>query len=197
MLPYAFMRHSLILFVSLFLLAACSGGKTDPVREAIKGEIMGNMSQDFTSVEIFSVEKIDSTTFRTELDRRKKAFTTKRDADSELLLKYMQEGKRRNASIKNDSYKNDLRILLGLDSLGTVHAAILDDIAYYDYRFNAKAKGKDVTMQFRDTYISITPDGKVISMAAERRDLHKSAGRVIPGYYELVKGADEEEESEE
>jgi hypothetical protein len=35
-------------------------------------------------------------------------------------------------------------------------------------------------------------------MAAERRDLHKSAGRVIPGYYELVKGADEEEsESEE
>ena len=192
------MKKSFILFVSVLLLAACGGSKTDPVREAIKGEIMGNMSQDFTGVEIFSVEKIDSTTFRTELDRRKKAFTTKRDADSGLLLKYMQEGKRRNAAIKNDSYKNDLRILQGLDSLGTVHAAILDDVAYYDYRFNAKAKGKDVTMQFRDTYISITPDGKVISMAAERRDLHKSAGRVIPGYYELVKGADEEEsESEE
>jgi hypothetical protein len=192
------MKKSFILFVSVLLLAACGGSKTDPVREAIKGEIMGNMSQDFTGLEIFSVEKIDSTTFRTELDRRKKAFTTKRDADSELLLKYMQEGKRRNAAIKNDSYKNDLRILQGLDSLGTVHAAILDDVAYYDYRFNAKAKGKDVTMQFRDTYISITPDGKVISMAAERRDLHKSAGRVIPGYYELVKGADEEEsESEE
>ena len=192
------MKKSFILFVSVLLLAACGGSKTDPVREAIKGEIMGNMSQDFTGVEIFSVEKIDSTTFRTELDRRKKAFTTKRDADSELLLKYMQEGKRRNAAIKNDSYKNDLRILQGLDSLGTVHAAILDDVAYYDYRFNAKAKGKDVTMQFRDTYISITPDEKVISMAAERRDLHKSAGRVIPGYYELVKGADEEEsESEE
>jgi len=191
------MRHSLVLSVSILLLVSCGGGKTDPVKESIKGEIMGNMSQDFTSVEVTSVEKIDSTTFRTELDRRKKAFVAKRDADSEFLLKYMQEGKRRNAAIKNESYVNDLRILQGLDSLGTAHAAILDDIAYYDYRFSATAKGKDVTMQFRDAYISITPDGKVVSMTSERRDLHKSAGRVIPGYYELVKGADEEEESEE
>ena len=188
------MRHSLILFVSLVLLAACGGAKTDPVKEAIKGEIMGNMPQDFTSVEVTYVEKVDSTTFRTELDRRKKAFTLKRDADSEFLLKYMQEGKRRNAAIKNESYVNDLRILQGLDSLGAAHADILDDIAYYDYRFSARAKGKDVTMQFRDAYIAITPDGRVISMTAERRDLHKVAGRVIPGYYDLVKGSDEEDE---
>ena len=129
-------------------------------------------------------------------DRRKKAFTLKRDADSEFLLKYMQEGKKKNASIKSESYMNDLRILQGLDSLGKANAAILDDVAYYDYRFSATAKGKDVTMQFRDAYISITPDGRVISMTAERRDLHKSAGRVIPGYYELVKGSDEEEDFE-
>ena len=48
-------------------------------------------------------------------------------------------------------------------------------------------------MQFREAYISITPDGKVISMAAERRDLHKAAGRVIPGYAELLKGAGEDD----
>ena len=191
------MRHSLIIFVSVLLLAACGGSKTDPVKEAIKGEIMGNMAQDFISVDVTFVEKIDSTTFRTELDRRKKAFTTKRDADGEFLLKYMQEGKRRNAAIKNESYVNDLRILQGLDSLGIKHADILDDVAYYDYRFSATAKGKDVTMQFRDAYIAITPDGQVISMTAERRDLHKSAGRVIPGYYELVKGLDEEDNDED
>ena len=188
------MKKASIFFVSLLLLFSCGGKTSDPVRDAIKGEIMDNMFQEFTDVNITNVEKIDSTTFRTELDRRKKAFTIKRDADGEFLLKYMQEGKKKNASIKSESYQNDLRILQGLDSLGAALAATLDDVAYYDYRFSATAKGKDVTMQFRDAYIAITPDGRVISMTAERRDLHKSAGRVIPGYYELVKGADEEDE---
>ena len=188
------MKKASICFVSLLLLFSCGGKTSDPIRDAIKGEIMDNMFQEFTDVNITNVEKIDSTTFRTELDRRRKAFTIKRDADSEFLLKYMQEGKKKNASIKSESYLNDLRILQGLDSLGAALATSLDDIAYYDYRFSATAKGKDVTMQFRDAYIAITPDGRVISMTAERRDLHKSAGRVIPGYYELVKGADEEDE---
>lgn len=183
-----------MLFAALLpLLVACGGRASDPVQEAIRGEIMGNMSQEFSDVTINFVEKIDSTTFRQELDRRKKAFTLKRDADSELLLKYMSEGKRRNATIKSDSYKQDLAILQGLDSLEAAHAAILDDIAYYDYRFSADAKGQGLKMQFRNAYISITPDGKVISMTAERRDLHKGAGRVIPGYIELVKGSDEDD----
>ena len=82
-----------MLFAALLpLLASCGGKAPDPVHEAIKGEIMGNMSQEFSDVTINRVEKIDSTTFRQELDRRKKAFTLKRDADSEFLLKYMNEG---------------------------------------------------------------------------------------------------------
>ncbi len=183
-----------ILFAALLpLLVSCGGHAVDPVHEAIKGEIMGNMSQDFTDVTINFVEKIDSTTFRQEFDRRRNVFTLKRDADSDLLLKYMTEGKKRNASIKSDSYKQDLVILQGLDSLEAAHSAILDDIAYYDYRFSADAKGHGLKMQFRNAFISITPGGRVISMTAERRDLHKSAGRVIPGYVELVRGSDEED----
>jgi len=190
--------HKLIFFAaSLLLLASCGGKTVDPVHEAIKGEILGNMDQQFSDVSINRVEKIDSTTFRTELDRRKKTFATKRDADSDFLIKYMSEGKRRNAELKSESYRKDLIILQGLDSLEVALADILDDIAYYDYRFSAEAKGQDVTMQFRDAYISITPDGRVISMTAERRDLHKGAGRVIPGYLELLKGAGEDDEDTE
>ncbi|MBR3012450.1 MAG: hypothetical protein IKH60_03900 [Bacteroidales bacterium] len=191
------MHKFLVFAASLLLLASCGGKTADPVHEAIKGEILGNMDRQFSDVSINKVEKIDSTTFRTELERRKKVFMTKRDADSELLIKYMTEGKRRNAEIKSESYRKDLLILNGLDSLESAIAGILDDIAYYDYRFSADAKGQDVNMQFRDAYISITPDGRVISMTADRRDLHKSAGRVIPGYYELVKGAGEDEEESE
>ena len=176
----------------LLLLSSCGGNAPDPVVEAITGEIMG-MPQQFTDVTVTKYEKVDSTTFRTELERRKKVFTTKRDVDSDFLIKYMTEGKKRNAEIKTESYRKDLVILQGLDSLERVHAAILDNVAYYDYRFNASAKAKDVTMQFRESYISITPDGKVISMAAERRDLHKAAGRVIPGYAELLQGAGEDD----
>lgn len=187
------MRKIILFAASLLLLASCGGRTPDPVVEAIKGEIIGNMPQKFTDVTVTKYEKIDSTTFRQELERRKVVFTTKRDVDSDFIIKYHSEGKKRNAEIKTESYRKDLLILQGIDSLERAHAAILDDIAYYDYCFNAAAKGKDVSMQFREAYISITPDGKVISMAAERRDLHKAAGRVIPGYAELLKGAGEDD----
>ena len=190
--------HRIFVFAaSLLLLASCGGKTVDPIHEAIKGEILGNMDQQFSEVSILKVEKIDSTTFRTEFDRRKDAFATKRDADSDLLIKYMTEGKRRNAEIKSESYRKDLIILRGLDSLEVALADILDDIAYYDYRFSASAKGEGMNMQFRDAYISITPDGRVIGMTAERRDLHKGAGRVIPGYLELVQGSGEDDEDTE
>ena len=189
------MHKLLFIAASLLLLASCGGKTSDPVHEAIKGEIMGNMDQQFSDVSIIKVEMIDSTTYRTELDRRKNAFALKRDADSNLLIKYMTEGKRKNAEIKTESYRKDLVILQGLDSLEVALADILDDVAYYDYRFSADAKGQGMNMQFRNAYISITPDGRVISMTSERSDLHKSAGRVIPGYLELLKGsgADDEE----
>lgn len=191
------MRRFIFIAASLLLLASCGGKAVDPVHEAIKGEIMGNMEQQFSDVSIIKVEKIDSTTFRTELDRRKNAFALKRDADSNLLIKYMTEGKKRNAELKTESYRKDLLILQGLDSLEVALAAILDDIAYYDYRFSADAKGEGMNMQFRNAYISITPDGRVISMTSERSDLHKGAGRVIPGYLDLVKGAGEDDEDTE
>ena len=187
------MKSSILIAASLLLLVSCGGGTPDPVREAIKGEIMGNMSQQFTDVYVNSFEKVDSTTFRTELERRKTVFTTKRDADSDLLIKYMSEGKKKNAELKSESYRKDLLILQGIDSLEVALAGILDDIAYYDYKFSADAKGDGMKMQFRNAYISITPDGRVISMTSERRDLHKSTGRVIPGYVELVKGAGEDD----
>ena len=178
------------------LAVSCGGSEPDPVAEAIKAEITTNMAEGFTSVKNITYELVDSTTFAQEFERRIKTFEVKRDADGKYLLKYTREGKTRNAAIKSDAYKRDLEILRDLDSLHAACAGILDDVAYYDYRFSADAKGDNSVMQFRDAYVAMTPEHEVIGMTAKQKDLHKGLGKVIPGYLGLVKGEEEEEAQE-
>lgn len=185
------MKKSIFILASLLMVAACGTKTADPVHEAIKAEISGNMPQKFTDVKIYTVEKIDSTTFRQELDRRKTLFETRRAADEKLILKYNSEGKQKNAALKTESYKKDVFILRDLDSLEVSLADILDDVAYYDYVFSAQASGPDGKMEFRDSYAAITPDMQVIGLTAQKKDLHKGLGKVIPGYLEIVKGEEE------
>ena len=175
------------------ILSSCTPKAADPVEQAIVSEIL-SMPQGFSKVTFLNCEMIDSTTFAQELDRRVKLFETKRDADGKLLLKYTQEGKPRNAALKNESYRRDLEILRSLDSLRAASAGILDEIAYYDYRFSADADGEESgKMQFRDAYAAVTPDFEVIGLTAQKKDLHKGLGKVIPGYLELLRGESEEE----
>lgn len=185
------MKKHLLVIASVLMAAACGTRTPDPVHEAIKAEISGNMPQKFTDVKIYTVEKIDSTTFRQELDRRKTLFETRRAADEKLILKYNSEGKQKNAALKTESYKKDVFILRDLDSLEVSLADILDDVAYYDYVFSAQASGPDGKMEFRDSYAAITPDMQVIGLTAQKKDLHKGLGKVIPGYLEIVKGEEE------
>lgn len=179
-----------IVLAAALVLVSCGQKKTDPVKDAIEGYIVSELS--FPDVKFYSLEKVDSTTFRQEFEHRKKAFEARRASDEQFLLKYTRERKPKNAALKTESFKNTLRIIQGLDSLENVSSAILDNIAYYDYKFSGLAKGPDGSMDFKDTYVTITPDHKVMSMTTDIKDLHKSLGRVIPGYLELVKGADEE-----
>lgn len=191
------MKKSLFLLAAVLLTAGCGTGTPDPVHEAIKAEISGNMPQKFTDVRIYTVEKIDSSTFRQELDRRKALFVTRRASDEKFILKYNSEGKVKNAARKLESFKKDLQILRDLDSLEVSIADILDDIAYYDYVFSAQASGPDGKMEFRDSYAAITPDMQVIGMTAQKKDLHKGLGKVIPGYLKIVKGEEDETPVEE
>lgn len=187
---------SILAAAAALLLVSCAPKTPDPVEQAICTEISA-MPQGFTKVSVTSYERVDSTTFAQEFERRVKLFEAKRDADSKFLLKYLQEGKNRNAAIKNESYVRDLMILKGLDSLRAVCADIMDQVAYYDYVFDADASGEEGKMYFRQANAAITPDYQVIGMTSQQKDLHKGLGKVIPGYLELVKGAEDEEESSE
>lgn len=188
------MKRALLFAAALALLASCSVKPADPVEEAIISEIMDNMAEGFTSVKIYKVEKIDSTTFGQELERRHHLFEVKKEVDEKAMNKYVAAGKPKNAAIKEESMKKDMMIMQCLDSLAITIEDILDDVAYYDYKFSAQAKSQNSTMEFRDSYAAITPDFEVIGMTAKEKDLHKGLGKVIPGYLEILKGESEEGE---
>ena len=172
-------------------LCSCAGKTLSPVQEAIVNEIKEKVSGEVSDFRFYTIGKVDSTTFRQEFEHRQKAFEARRDSDEKFLLKYTQEGKRKNAAIKQASYIKTVGILKGLDSLKRASSDILDDVAYYDYVFSGKATGAGMSIEFNETYVSITPDNVVMSMTADKKDLHKSLGRVIPGYLELMEGEEE------
>ena len=67
----------------------------------------------------------------------------------------------------------------------------MDEIADYDYVFSGRAETDSQATDFADAYASLTPNLKVIALTSERKDLHKSGGRAIPGYVQLF-GKEEE-----
>lgn len=187
------MRKIMIFAASAALVfAGCASAPKDPVKDAIKAEIL-RMEQGFTSVRFDSVEKIDSVTYGQELERRVKTFELKRDADQQFLVKYSSQHKPKNAAIKQFSYIEDLRILKALDSLGTVIAPISGNVAYYNYKFSAQAKGESSTMKFVDAYVAITPSNEVIGMASKLGDVNKGLGKVVPGYMDIVRSEEQSE----
>lgn len=189
------MKKTFILAAAALVLVSCGQKKVDPVKDTITQYIAETLSYD--DVKFINLEKVDSTTFREEFEHRKNAFEARRASDEKFIVKYMNEGKQKNAALKTESFKNTLRIIRDLDSLEKASAAILDDIAYYDYKFNASARGPQGSMDFKDAYVCMTPDMKVMSMTSNVKDLHKSLGRVIPGYLDIVKGEEEGSEDPE
>lgn len=183
------MKKIIIIAASAALLLVSCTKTPDPVRDAIQAEILG-MEQGFTSVSFRSLEKVDSSTFAQELDKKVKTFELKKQSDEKFLMKYMQENKTKNAELKRASYTADLQMLASLDSLKGTLSPIMNDIAYYVYKFSADAKGDAASMSFSDAYVALTPSNEVLGMASKFLDLSKRLGKVIPGYMDIVKTDD-------
>lgn len=182
------MKKYIALFAAALLMASCSDKAPDPVEEAIVREIM-SMDEAFTKVLVKSgIVKVDSTTFRTELQRRKDAFDHKIKVESDLIVKYSAQNKRNNAERKRKALIRDYEIVRGLDSLENVLGARLDDVAYYEYVFTAEASNEEKRMTFKDAYAAVTPDGRPLGVASSSKDLHKRMGIAIPGYLEVLHG---------
>lgn len=186
------MKHiAKFLLPLLFVLAAgCSEKAPNPLEEALGKYILQGQEGSF---HLYGIEKIDSTTFRTEFERRQNVFDLKLREETKLYDSYVAQGKPKNAARHSDAILRTREVMAGLDSLKAVMEGRLDEIAYYDYVFSGKAETDDKIIELTEHYVSMTPELEIIALSSDRKDLHKAGGRAIPGYLQML-GKDSEEE---
>ena len=184
------MKHpaSILLLSLLVIIAAgCKDKESSPIQEALGAYILQGQEGSF---ELYRIEKIDSTSFRTEFERRQNVLDLKLREETRFYENYILERKPKNAARHREAMERARASLKGLDSLRTTLEGRLDEIAYYDYVFSGRAETANQATDFADTYASITPALEVIALTAVQKDLHKSGGRAIPGYVQLFEEAE-------
>lgn len=188
------MKRMYIMLAALGLCAAaCTQASKDPFQMALENEIIARTGDD-VKVKLDVFERIDSTTFGEELAYRQEVLNLRRSQNEKLYRKYVNERKPNSTAAKRNAINHDDEVIEGLAKMNETLAPILCDIAYYDYHFSGKAWTKDAQSTYQDFYATITPDGRVMSIDNSRKTLHKTLGRVIPGYLELVKSDDDAQE---
>ena len=179
-----------VLILPLLCAFAAGCAKTpDPLQEALGAYILQGREGTFR---LYGIEKIDSTSFRTEFERRQNVFELKLREETKLYDSYVLQNKPKNAARHWDAMQRTREVMKGLDSLRAVMEGRMDEIAYYDYVFSGRADTDNTYSEFTKAYASVTPALEVISLTAERKDLHKAGGRAIPGYLQMLGKTPEE-----
>lgn len=173
----------------LCALAAGCAKTPDPLQEALSAHILRGREGTFR---LYGIEKVDSTTFRTEFEHRQDVFELKLQEETKLFENYYFQNKRKNADRHWEAMERTREVMKGLDSLRTAMEGRMDEIAYYEYRFSGRAETGSEAVEFKDTYVSMTPALEVITMSTDRKDLHKTGGRAIPGYIDMLGDTPEE-----
>ena len=120
----------------LCALAGCAEAPApDPLQDVLGGYILRGREGTFR---LDRIEKIDSTTFRTEFEHRQNVFELKLREETRLYNDYVRQGKPRNAARHSDAILRTREVMQGLDSLKAGLAGRLDEVAYYDYVFSGR-----------------------------------------------------------
>ena len=182
----------ILVLALLCALAGCAETPApDPLQDALGGYILHGREGTFR---LDRIEKVDSTTFRTEFEHRQNVFELKLREETRLYNDYVRQGKPRNAARHSDAILRTREVMQGLDSLKAGLAGRLDEVAYYDYVFSGRVDIGNRYSEFQDTFACITPEGEVITVTTDKKDLHKAGGRAIPGYVQMLKEDTPEED---
>ena len=178
-----------LLITAVAVLCICCGApkQEDPVCEAIKAEVAGQLGE-LRSFTWDSIEQVGTSSFGDEIARRRNTIEVRRKQNLKLAAKYKAEGKSNNAAKKEAEAAHDAKVLEGIDALEArlAKADSLDATELVIYRFSARAKASDGTSShIKDMYIALTPQNEVAAMDYSREKLFKATGRLLPGYREL------------
>lgn len=186
------MKRTLALLLAALALSAC-GSKfdKDPIAQALTTHILASAPQ-CCHFMLTELRLVDSTDFATEFAHREEVFKRQIEKNETLYVRYKTEGQPKNAALKLQAMKNGVRILMGIDSLRKSMEANLSQTAYYDYQFSGHLTKGRQSADYNGWWFTITPSGEVLVVVADRKDLHKSGGKAIPGYLELLKGESQE-----
>lgn len=179
------MKKMLLLASALLAVCACTQKQADPVADAIVAEMMKDIDQPY-DIRVFDLSRLDSTSFATEFQRRISIYDIRLDQNMTLFEKYVNEGMTTNATRKYEALKRDTKIYNELNVMKEMMGDDTLKTAYYDYAFTYKGTVGGQKIAPKKAFATVTPDGRVLTYAADRKDLHKATGLVIPGYKELL-----------
>ena len=183
------MKTTARILLLLGVLAAGCAKTPDPLQEPLGDYILQGREGTFR---LYRIEKIDSTTFRTEFEHRQNVFDLKMQEETKLYDSYVRQNKPKNAARHWDAIQRTREVMKGLDSLKSGMEGRLDEIAYYDYVFSGRVDIGSRYSEYPEAYACITPAREVITVTTDRKDLHKAGGRAIPGYLQMLGQTPEE-----
>ena len=186
------MKRMLLCLLAVLALVSCGKKPADPVADAIAAEMMKEVDQPYT-LQITDLKLLDSTDFATEFSRRIGIYNTRLDQNTARLEKYMKQGMKKNASLMFEALQKDTKIYNELIAMKEMMGDDTLKVAYYDYSYTYSGKVGDTRIPAKQAFATVTPDGRVLTFAADRSDIHKATGLVIPGYKELLDSFKEEE----
>lgn len=173
-------------FAALPVLAAalCFGACQTRFAEekaAVGAKIVETMGE-VTNLKFNTFEQIGQTTVGEEVEMRTNLFKTKLEQDQKYFDMYSAGGVLGKASQKKAAIERDQLHLTQLDSIRNTLGDGLNAVAYRDFKFSAVGKLPDGKLEATDWYAAIAPDGTVLSLVQDKKNLHKGLGITIPGY---------------
>ena len=193
------MRVSLPLIFAGGLVVSClsssssSAAGVSPEERAVRSWLLGKVLEsrpgtDAGKVAVdFEVFKcIDTVTFAEEVYVRRHIQELKMEKELEFRDDYRSRGMRTNARRKDSSIAHCRAVIEGLDSIALSRIAQKDSVVYRDFYVVGTADTGSSVLRFDPIFVCIDSDGQVAASSSNRPDLHKTMGKSIPGYMDML-----------